>query len=444
MVVEGLWGRRAMLLGWGRRSLPLLGSLLIHGLALASLSAWGGRSPQETEWQVETLELTPEELARVPDPVDPQVESPLPTGPVGGWQGLPVPSEGTRAPQGGRAADRWSLPSSLDGGLEGGGATERTGRELYERWLRQQERDRAQERADQRRLQAQRDRLRAQERRRQQQAQQEQAQREQAQREREEQGQQGNRGDQGDDTATAGDQGDAAQGSGENQGPTPGATGESGPNGGPNGGPNSPPQEVAGPLAQLPPVSSNPPALGDRGQFSFDGSQVGTDAAGLALGNLLADDAPWGQRYGEQPMRDGAGKVPEGMQGAWLLVDNDKPLEATYRTPVALCNLNPEPATIRLAVLVGPDGQRATGNPPEAFQPQVVTSSGYRALDDYAIAQLDAALAAQQDEGKKRLTEFDGYGVFVYAVRYAKSPEVCGPQGGNGGASGDRGDAPAP
>ncbi|GAB4344114.1 MAG: hypothetical protein Fur0042_07680 [Cyanophyceae cyanobacterium] len=431
MGFDGVWGRRTELLIWGRRSLPLVGSLLIHGLVLASLSAWEGRSPVATDWQVETVELTPEELARVPD-LDPSAEPPLsPPEAVGGWQGLPVPSEGTQMPQGSRAADRWSLPSSLEDRQGDGGVSERVGRALYDRWLRQQERDRLQaQAAAQRRLQAQRDRRQAQ--REKAQREQEQAQREREERERRQAGQGGDRAE---GTKTAGDQTQGTNG-GQGTGTAGGQT--QGTNGAP-----PPPREVAGPLTQLPPVAGNPPAPGDRTQFSFDGSRVGTEAAGLALGSLLADDAPWGQRYGEKPMRDGAGKEPEGMQGAWMLVDNDKPLEAVYRTPVALCSLTPEPAVIRLAVLMGPDGQRATGTPPDAFQPQVVTSSGYRALDDYAIAQLEAALTAQQDEGKKRLTPFDGYGVFVYAIRYAKSAEVCGPQG-NGEAGGDRGDALTP
>ncbi|MCG9885224.1 MAG: hypothetical protein MH825_06535 [Cyanobacteria bacterium] len=434
MGFDGVWGRRTALLIWGRRSLPLLGSLLIHGLVLASLSAWGGRSPEATQWQVETVELTPEELVRVPD-LEPSVEPPLSSpGGVGGWQGLPVPSEETPPQSGSRAADRWQLPSSSDGGL----AEERSGRALYDRWLRQQERDRLQERAEQRRLQAQRDRIRAQERRRQEQ--------EQARR-RQEQGDQGDRADgSGGTEDQKNTRGQGTQGQAEDQ-----KTGSSGsqtqgtnPGGDQNQGDRTDgPREVAGPLAQLPPVASNPPAAGDRGQFTFDGRQVGTDTAGVTLGNLLASDAPWGQLYGEQPMRDGDGKVPEAMQGAWLLVNDGKPLDSPYRTPVALCSLSPAPEVVRLAVLIGPDGQRATGTPPEAFQPQVVTSSGYRALDDYAIAQLDAALTAQQEEGKKRLTPFNGYGVFVYAIRYAKSAEVCGPQG-NGEGGGDRGDGPNP
>lgn len=418
LLADGAWAQWGLV--WGRRSMPLLGSLMIHGLALVGLSRWEAQPSDPLEWQVETVELTPEELARVPDlELEPEPSALVPPGEVGGWQGLPVPSQGRSREEAG-AAGRWQLPPEMTEELP----EQRSGRDLYERWRRQQ--------AQEQRLQEQRDRRLEQQQRR----------REQQRRQQEQQG----RRDRGGDADTS-DKAEGRQGATQDQqdqddqdenqqeqtqgtqtqtptpSPRPSGNGADGTNG------TNPPREVAGPLTQLPPVSGNPPAAGDRGQFTFDGRQVGTDAAGIALGNLLAETAPWGQRYGDQPMRDDAGQVPEGMQGAWFLVNEDKPLETTYRTPVALCSLSPAPDVVRLAVLLGPDGQRATGTPPEAFQPQVVTSSGYRALDDYAIAQLNAALSAQQANGKKRLTPFNGYGVFVYSIRYRQPAGICAPQG---------------
>jgi hypothetical protein len=145
-----------------------------------------------------------------------------------------------------------------------------------------------------------------------------------------------------------------------------------------------------------------------RQGFVYDGTGVDNGRNQVAQSRLTALQAEgglWSDRLSNERMTDQEGN-PESR--FWVAVNPDEPLPIPYPAGI-LSLLDPAPQVLRIAVLVGPEGR-----PTPETAPEILSSSGYAALDAQAQKTLIAAL---QDQDAP-LTDRPGYRVYIYWLQF--------------------------